>query len=585
MSKSHKKSRSKSTKGRDLADLPALRFARSYVELREVDRFMSERELVRRLAIFEWTSAFKRLAFYASFLTNNRNSLARLRSHLQDALSRSTVAEHRRAASHLRDSIDPNRPLAHPAAINLLQANVILFSKTEGHTATDADLAYLLLAANTFEGLWKNTEDDDGCSRKERVMANTARSLVYSRGGDALHTLLRVEEIFGTVPERTPEWNTPEAWLAAQQRALGCCLSDYIETLAGPFVIQTANWGVEDDSGTETRLPQLRPDRWFAETDVPNEIGRKFISSLAVDRDEARRELEKQRGTRTLLLSPTLFIRRPLVWVNETDVVAASPAFLEDQIRMGIWAKFLNLAKSNYSSAEKWTSAFGDMFERRCVKFVDRVLAERPTGGIRRVPSEAWGEEEDIVLTEGNAVFVISVKASSMPEDRLKGSRSVRSAVDWYERFYFGERSRNRRAGALILLEKKIQAIQKQEKGFPPRPKFYPIVLTYDRLSADNPGVYRWVAARCNRDGILNKCKPLTLLDIDGFELLMAIIATGASLRSILEEKTTERWRDGQLSLLLHEKYPSSAKRLPWAEAAFEELSARIRKQLFSVEM
>ncbi len=361
-------------------------------------------------------------------------------------------------------------------------------------------------------------------------------------------------------------------------------MSEYVETLAGPFVVQTANWARDGLPEWASRAPVLRPDTWFRDSKVPAEQGRSFLASLAVDRDEARRELEKQRGDRELVLAPTLFNRRPLVWVNERDVAAAAPAFLEDQIRMGIWAKFLAFAKLEYGSAEKWTSTFGDMFERRCVSFVDRALEERSRGGVRRVKSEAWGEEEDIVLTEGNAVVVISVKASSMPEDRLKGARSIRSVVEWYERFYFGKGSGRRRAGALRLLQKKIDVMRERAESSTVRQKFYPVVLTYDRLSADNPGVYRWTTARCNSEKVLQKSKPLTLLDIDDFELLISVVAGGGSLRSIFERKTSPRWRDGRMSLLLHEEFPNMSKRLPWAEQAFDELSERIRGRLFGAE-
>ena len=561
----------------------ALKNVSSWIDLREVDRHMTRTELARRLRAFEWSSAFRRLALYASFLANNPDSLTKLRAFLQVALERSSVPEHRRVGLALSTQ-HPSRPLAHGAVINLLQANVILQSSESGHEATDADLAYLLLGANAFAGDWNEPAERNIFTNKERNLANSARGMLYARGADTVHTLLRVEEIFGTVPERTSDWDNTAAWSQVQQRVLGSSISDYVELLAGPLVIQTATWAREGLAEGESRPPELRPEAWLRETKIPAEVGRDFLSSLAVTREEAREELERQRGAHEIVLAPTVFVRRPLVWISETHVAAAAPWFLEDQIRMGVWARFLQYAKSEYGAFEKWTSAFGDMFELRCVSFVDRALKTRGRGDIRRAHSATWGKEEDIVLIEGNAIIVISVKASTMPEDRLKGARSIQSVVEWYERFYFGKRAGRRRAGAVHLLQKKVDAIRAGTERIPPRPKVFPVVLTYDRLSADNPGAYRWVTTRCNTERLLSKCEPLTLLDIDDFELLMAVIANGRSLRSILEHKTSGDWRYGRLSLLIHEQFTAKDKRLPWAEAAFDDLSARIKRRLFGVQ-
>lgn len=550
-----------------------------WIELRDVDRFMSEGELARRLADLEWSSAFTRLAFYSAFLANNSNPFVKLRAFLHGELIRSTVAEHRRAGEALI-SLHASRPIAHGAVINLLQANVILHGGDSGHIATDADLAYLLLAANAFAAEWTQATEEAAVTNKERNLANTARGMLYARGADGVHTLLRAFDVFKTIPPRTSGWNDAQSWKAVQEQALGCSLEDYLETLAVPLVLQTTVWAREGLEGAAT-APQIRPEVWLRGTQLPTSVGEAFLGSLAVDRAGAREELEAQRGSHDIVVAPTLFTRRPLVWINNTHVVAANPCFVEDQIRMGIWARFLQHARLKHGAVEKWTSAFGDMFELRCRRFVERALQARARPGLRLVPSELWGKDEDIVLIEGNAIVVISVKASTIPEDRLKGARSIPAVVEWYERFYFGERSGHRRAGAIRLLQKKIDEIRAQPDAFPRRPTIYPVVLTYDRLSADNPGAYLWITARCNEEKLLPKCQPIMLLDIDDFEMLMAVVVRGASLQSLLATKAGDEWRYGRLSLLIHERFRAEEKRLPWAETEYDAIVTRIKQRLF----
>lgn len=530
---------------------------------------------------------FFALARIAAILCNdpraNASRLRQLQVALHASCSRSTSRRERLLSQQLASR--PEAPVAHESAIYFLQALALMHGSEDDSASTDdAEVAFLLLAANDYVFDWRDA-DERALTPQERLLADTCRSLIFNQGGDAAAGVVRGAVVLQLLPRRTKRWRTAEDWAQLHLQAFGVPIADYVETFAGPIYVTSNIWETTNESRGQ-RNPALDPDEWTKVAGFPPEVTREYFNQISVDRDTARSTLLSDARSDGLPIGATLFHRQPFVRFTENCLVAASPWVVREHLRVGLWARMRKAARDERGrESPDWTSAFGDLAEQWCQR-VATYASEEPRfhGSVIIPPSPDEGEIEDVLIVQNNRVALISSKGTMVREDVLRGARGRANAVDYFERFFFAEKQGNQRGGAARLLDAKVKKLRDgaYEPTVSRHATVYPIVVTYDDLGTDNPAVYDYFKARCNATKLLQaaRVRPLVCVGIETFENLMGYCAKGANIFDLLDRKSRPPYDIARLDVLIKERSGTVRHRLPKIERDFLELSHRIQVRM-----
>jgi hypothetical protein len=191
-------------------------------------------------------------------------------------------------------------------------------------------------------------------------------------------------------------------------------------------------------------------------------------------------------------------------------------------------------------------------------------------------------EIEDVVVVEGDAAVLFSVKSRLMEARAAREAVSPDLTVDWLENFLFENKGDDHRGGAVRLLNAridKLRAGQFEKLGLGRASRVYPVIVTYDNLCALDLH-YQWLDQKCQDHRLLQQdgVGPLSLARLEEFEDLMALPQQGRSIIDLLRKReSTDKNR--RLDQILYEK--GRPKRLPFFELEHTKLQARIMTRLF----
>jgi hypothetical protein len=279
------------------------------------------------------------------------------------------------------------------------------------------------------------------------------------------------------------------------------------------------------------------------------------------------------------------FFRLPFVRINNA-FVAISPWHLHDFANLGTREKLRQACKALFHSDNVFPPAFGYGFETWCVDLA------READGLGRHPSErlilpsapgANDEIEDLVFVDGSVVVLLSAKASVVPEETLKTADQPEDGIRWLRRFFFEDaadaKKRGHRGGAVQLLDKKIQRIRAgdfESSGIGRNARIIPAVVCFDNVG-ESAILYKWLETEAYRKRLLSRhgdVRPLTVIQCEDFEILMALKAQGNAVCQLLTEKTDLRRKWHRLDIFLFDKFgPDAGKlRLPSVKRRYDAL-------------
>ena len=115
----------------------------------------------------------------------------------------------------------------------------------------------------------------------------------------------------------------------------------------------------------------------------------------------------------------------------------------------------------------------------------------------------------------------------------------------------------------------------------PSKTRILPVVVTYDTL-AEDVHLYRWIARRCEEEGLLQQkdVGPVTLAEAEEYEELMTRAANRESVVGILRKRESS-FQHRRLDTLLFATRKGQQRRLGLLEETFKEVSksavARLR--------
>lgn len=459
----------------------------------------------------------------------------------EDAVSRAIAARDPAATA-----------IVHAHAVFVLQVLVLRHGTDDGRRASDAELAFLMLALNDHLPEW--AEEPRTLSELELGVGSMLFSAIFNQtSDDPVRFVLRTVDIVGGTLQDGPVGGNE--WDLIQQEAFGCSFREYAEQFLIPIFSLSSEWGAEV-------APVLDPSAWGRGTPVGALYERWFREASASIDTAARRQAEVP-GNFSL---PGEFYRTPFLLVDR-GLLALSPWHVRDHASLGTWAKLNAASKAvlKTTSNQRFTSAFGYLFERWCAAVAREAASYKNFQGNLILPSSpgANDEIEDVVLVDRGRVLLFSAKSTLVREASLRCARNRSVIVDWLEWFFFDDPSSAKtagyRGGALRLLDNKVQRIRAGEyehRGLARHSLIVPVVVAFDNVG-ESGALYKWIEQRCLQLGILSARKdvrPITILTPDDFEGVFALGSRGKSIASLLVEKTRVAERLGRMDRFLTSK-------------------------------
>ena len=127
--------------------------------------------------------------------------------------------------------------------------------------------------------------------------------------------------------------------------------------------------------------------------------------------------------------------------------------------------------------------------------------------GTIHMPTEPGGEDEveDVVLREGRAIVLFSVKSSVMDAKAAREAISVAKTMEWYTDYFFEKKGNDYRGGAIRQIDARIRMIQNGKfaaQGIEPHARILPVIVTYDSLG-ETDALYKWLEICCVKENLL----------------------------------------------------------------------------------
>jgi hypothetical protein len=270
--------------------------------------------------------------------------------------------------------------------------------------------------------------------------------------------------------------------------------------------------------------------------------------------------------------------------------IASSTWAIQHQIRFAPWAQLMMAAKA--ASAKKtpdaWFRAFGQQVESWCRDMANAAQAS-PYCKVRfHMPRTPGGEDEveDVVVIEGRAIVLFSVKSRVMDAKAARDAISAETTMRWYRDYFFEEKGDDFRGGAVRQLHQRIRLIREgrfTSQGISASARILPVIVTYDSLG-ESDLLYRWLGIQCAKENLLQGADigPLTLARVDEFEDLMARAADGKSVVELLRRREGPDKHRRLDQIIAEHKLPTRRRRLALFESAYADVSERVRARLFN---
>lgn len=455
--------------------------------------------------------------------------------------------------------------IVHEEVLSHLQHLVLVDGNESNETPSDQELSLWMLLVNSHLGEWAETNQRE-LSDKEKLISAIIRGRTFNRQPLWMGLAVRCYELFRSCPEDA-SLGGDDAWVKMQIDTFGAPFEQYFKTIL--IVLLATSISSAGGPNGEEPIPAIGPRSWSGICPDPDlDWVKARLNALAITREAARQEILAAPNAieaSGFLHAPALLRRKPLV-LDVDNYLITSPSNIAVQFYAGPWGAYLQHSKKVHGDSrgfKRWSSAFGNAFERYCASFALYARnASKFRSSWRMIVPENPGdvdEIEDVILVEGNRAVFFSVKSWMLPERDVHRAASEQTVIESLDRFLFAETSSFK--GAVRKLDKNISEVlagEFERLGLSREVRILPVLVGYDELGEDVL-LYQRIRHQCKEMGLLQQTgvAPLTLASIDRYESMMEYVAAGRSLVGLLRKrKPNQPWFDRRLDQQLLEVRP-----------------------------
>jgi hypothetical protein len=279
------------------------------------------------------------------------------------------------------------------------------------------------------------------------------------------------------------------------------------------------------------------------------------------------------------------FLRRPFLRLADGRWLLISPRTIDSWLGEGFYYRALEGARRRgRATVDRFFTFFGRLVEHYCLDLTRSVFGDdRPIGGGRVHGEQPFGRRggkrtSDVAIDLGTDLVLIEVVAARFAADvRVYGNPEVLTAA--LERMIFKKVGQLGRVTAAILAgEATIPDVDVAHVE-----RVWPIVVTggelmhtellWDRIDAKLPTELRG-----------GRVQPLTVIDVEDFELLLGLVNEGRHLPDVLGQKAAGPYRRLGFTRFMHEELHLPVplmQRPPVLEERWQALGAEMKRVLF----
>lgn len=545
-------------------------------------------EIVYQASQWQLTGALTRMANMSAALSNFRSEGMPAVDLARRDLETLRVAQDvpdlaRRVATALLyrwDQSAESRVVATEKTLLLGQALVLAHSALEGEggrAPSHQEIVWLCLQLNDHAtGIPRA-----GKISESEMLAELLHASRFNTHPDLVRDLARAHMLLEQAPSTVANFQG-ERWAEFLERAFGAPFDQYMTEFLAPLTSASVQWAVQKGC-----FPIIAPQQWGTEMRHGSEACAARFAELSIALDEARRDSIAALAAEPRRI-PSFMFRRPFLEVQER-LVCFSPSLLRGQLRTGTWGRCLTAMNAIRGSGEEWHRMFGVLFDQYCEAIASNAVASEEAArvgyaSVGRSGVGASDEIEDVVITQGSNVLLASSKAVLMPEGTIRQGAPPDEVSKWLNRVFFAAPKDDRRAGAAVLLDRKVTALR--EGKYEPRlvrgQNVFPVFVTYDPLG-ENRLFGKWLLSGCLDLELFrqpNVAAPL-VMSCDVFEIVLSFVTHGLDIWDALAAVGINGSSQGSLHRELAGRSPTPEQtRLPILRQRYDEIMDRTKRNL-----
>jgi hypothetical protein len=282
------------------------------------------------------------------------------------------------------------------------------------------------------------------------------------------------------------------------------------------------------------------------------------------------------------------FLRRPFLRLADGRWLLISPRTIDSWLGEGFYYRALESARRRgRDTVNRFFTFYGKLVEHYCLDLTRSVFGgNRPIGGGRVHGEQRFGRRggkrtSDVAIDLGTDLVLIEVVAARFATDvRVYGNPEVLSAA--LERMIFKKVGQLGRVTAAILAgDATIPDVDPAHVE-----RVWPIVVTGGDLMHTEL-LWDQIDAELLEELRSGRVQPLTVIDVEDFELLLGLVTEGRHLPDVIGQKADGPYRRLGLARFMHEELHLPVplmQRPPVLEERWETLGREMTRVLFPDE-
>jgi hypothetical protein len=355
------------------------------------------------------------------------------------------------------------------------------------------------------------------------------------------------------------------------------------------FAVAAMTRILDDDPGADYKL-YVRPEHF---DDLLLKLGwldrrREALELLSATRTEFEEEFAAAgAGPPHVAWEIRPFMRHPFLRCQNDGLVALSPRGICSWLSDGFHYRLLDSAQRRAGTdggrtSNNYTALAGKLLEAYCIEIAESVHpGQRPVGSGRVYGEQPYGrgggrQTSDVAIDLGQDLVLVEVSVSRLRADTLILGQNEQVEADLERMIVNKVKQLDGCISALIAGEAAIPDVDLDRVL-----RIWPVLVSAGEVT-QTPLLWDFIRHQAPACLKQPKVQPLTLLDLEDYEQLIALVERGRALHELLGKKTAPEYRDLELAMWLsHDPSAPAIERPPqMVDEAYARLADRAMDQI-----